>query len=413
MIMALSRQPLSTKTSNLLSYGSDFLHGEANFHKFPSFQCKTDRSLKSTFLVDQKNHQFRSVITMAKNKTFKKMIGNVSDELNEIASENLDSAPARRRVRSAFTEVQQQLDHILFKDSPAGIRTEEWFERNSKGLQIFCKSWLPKSDYQMKGIVYFCHGYGDTCTFFFEGIARAIAGSGYGVYAVDHPGFGLSEGLHGYISSFDDLVDNVIERFNIIKERPEAKGLPRFLLGQSMGGAVAIKAHLKQPTAWDGVVLVAPMCKIKDDMKPSPACATVLTLLSNVLPKAKLVPEKDLAESMFRDPIKKKMAVYNVISYSGRMRLKTAVELLNATQVIESQVDKVSSPLLVLHGAEDKVTDPLISKFLYEKASCKDKTLKLYPEGYHCILEGEPDERILTVLKDIVSWLDSHSPLVK
>lgn len=413
MIMALSRQPLSTKTSNLLSYGSDFLHGEANFHKFPSFQRKTDRSLKSTFLVDQKNHQFRSVITMAKNKTFKKMIGNVSDELNEIASENLDSAPARRRVRSAFTEVQQQLDHILFKDSPAGIRTEEWFERNSKGLQIFCKSWLPKSDYQMKGIVYFCHGYGDTCTFFFEGIARAIAGSGYGVYAVDHPGFGLSEGLHGYISSFDDLVDNVIERFNIIKERPEAKGLPRFLLGQSMGGAVAIKAHLKQPTAWDGVVLVAPMCKIKDDMKPSPACATVLTLLSNVLPKAKLVPEKDLAESMFRDPIKKKMAVYNVISYSGRMRLKTAVELLNATQVIESQVDKVSSPLLVLHGAEDKVTDPLISKFLYEKASCKDKTLKLYPEGYHCILEGEPDERILTVLKDIVSWLDSHSPLVK
>ncbi|KAI3935292.1 hypothetical protein MKW98_001415, partial [Papaver atlanticum] len=250
-----------------------------------------------------------------------------------------------------------------------------WFERNSKGLQIFCKSWLPKSDYQMKGIVYFCHGYGDTCTFFFEGIARAIAGSGYGVYAVDHPGFGLSEGLHGYISSFDDLVDNVIERFNIIKERPEAKGLPRFLLGQSMGGAVAIKAHLKQPTAWDGVVLIAPM--------------------------SKLVPEKDLAELMFRDPIKKKMAVYNVISYSGRMRLKTAVELLNATQAIESQVDKVSSPLLVLHGAEDKVTDPLISKFLYEKASCKDKTLKLYPEGYHCILEGEPDERILTVLKDM------------
>ncbi|RZC61222.1 hypothetical protein C5167_022981 [Papaver somniferum] len=413
MIMALSRPSLSTKTSNLLSYSSDFLHGEANFHKFPSFECKTNRSVKSTFLVNQKKNQFRSVITMAKKKTFKKMVGNVSDELNEIALQNLDSAPARRRVRYAFTEVQQQLDHILFKDSPAGIRTEEWFERNSKGLQIFCKSWLPKSDYQMKGIVYFCHGYGDTCTFFFEGIARAIAASGYGVYAVDHPGFGLSEGLHGYISSFDDLVDNVIERFNIIKERPEAKGLPRFLLGQSMGGAVAIKAHLKQPTAWDGVVLVAPMCKIKDDMKPSPACATVLTLLSNVLPKAKLVPEKDLAELMFRDPIKKKMAVYNVISYSGRMRLKTAVELLNATQDIESQVDKVSSPLLVLHGAEDKVTDPSISKFLYEKAASKDKTLKLYPEGYHCILEGEPDERISTVLKDIVSWLDSHSPLVK
>ncbi|KAL0446875.1 UNVERIFIED_CONTAM: hypothetical protein Slati_1815400 [Sesamum latifolium] len=29
------------------------------------------------------------------------------------------------------------------------------------------------------------------CTFFFEGIAKHIAASGYGVYAIDHPGFGL------------------------------------------------------------------------------------------------------------------------------------------------------------------------------------------------------------------------------
>jgi len=70
------------------------------------------------------------------------------------------------------------------------------------------------------------------------------------------------------------------------------------------------------------------------------------------------------------------------------------------------EVLQVSSPLLILHGAADKVTDPLVSQFLYEKASTKDKTLKLYDDGYHCILEGEPDERIFTVLNDIVSWLD-------
>ena len=38
--------------------------------------------------------------------------------------------------------------------------------------------------------------------------------------------------------------------------------LPHFLLGQSMGGAVALKVHLKQPKEWDGVLLVAPMCKV-------------------------------------------------------------------------------------------------------------------------------------------------------
>ena len=69
---------------------------------------------------------------------------------------------------------------------------------------------------------------------------------------------------------------------------------------------------------------------------------------------------------------------------------------------------QVASPMLILHGAADKVTDPQVSKFLYERASSKDKTLKLYEGAYHSILEGEPDDRILEVLSDIISWLDSR-----
>jgi acylglycerol lipase len=34
---------------------------------------------------------------------------------------------------------------------------------------------------------------------------------------MDFPGFGLSEGLHGYIPSFDDLVDDAIEFYTKIK----------------------------------------------------------------------------------------------------------------------------------------------------------------------------------------------------
>ncbi|XP_040997474.1 caffeoylshikimate esterase-like isoform X2 [Juglans microcarpa x Juglans regia] len=322
----------------------------------------------------------------------------VSEEMNAIAFQNLDFAPARRRVRLAFVEVQRQLDHCLFKMAPTGIRTEEWYERNSRGMEIFCKSWMPEPGVRIKGALFFCHGYGDTCTFFFEGIAKYIAASGYAVYALDHPGFGLSEGLHGYIPSFDELAYNVIENYSKIK-------------GQSMGGAVALKVHLKEPYGWNGVILVAPMCKIAEDVKPPAPVLKVLTLMSKVMPKAKLFPQKDLAELAFRELRKRKMAAYNVISYNEQTRLKTAVELLKVTSEIEKQVEKVSSPLLILHGAADKVTDPLVSQFLYEKASAKDKTLKLYDDGYHCILEGEPDDRIFRVLNDIVSWLDSRCSL--
>ncbi|CAN1244519.1 Caffeoylshikimate esterase [Linum perenne] len=316
-----------------------------------SLRNSTHYSLRSNTLKRATRQQQPAVTATL---TMKKRIEGVTHDLNLIASQNLDHAPARRLVRSAFTQLQLQLDHPLYK----------WYEINYKGLEIFCKSWMPEAGgVRIKGVVCFCHGYGDTCTFFFEGIARRIAASGYAVYALDHPGFGLSEGLHGYIENFDDLVDNAIEQFNKIKERPELRGLPRFILGQSMGGAVTLKAHLKEPCEWDGVILVAPMCR----------------------------------------------AEYNVICYSDRVRLQTAVELLKATEEIEAQVDKVSAPLLILHGAADKITDPKVSEFLYENAASEDKTLKLYEEGFHSILEGEPDDRIFAVFDDIITWLDSRS----
>ncbi|XP_062110115.1 caffeoylshikimate esterase isoform X2 [Humulus lupulus] len=325
-------------------------------HQLPFFS----RPILSPKITFSAPRRIKLLTVTAKKKP---AIEGVSQGLNLIASQNLDQAPARRRVRLAFTEVQQQLDHCLFKLAPSGIRTKEWYERNSRGLEIFCKKWIPEQGVPVKGALFFCHGYGDTCTFFFEGIARHIAAAGYAVYALDHPGFGLSEGLHGYIHSFDELADNVTEIYR----------------------------------------------KIKQDMKPPPPVLKILTLMSRVLPKAKLIPQKDLAELAFREERKREMAVYNVICYSDQTRLRTAVELLDATSEIERRLEEVSSPLLILHGAKDRVTDPQVSQFLYEKASSKDKTLKLYEEGYHCILEGEPDERILTVLNDIITWLDFRS----
>ncbi|KAI5432405.1 hypothetical protein KIW84_036228 [Lathyrus oleraceus] len=226
---------------------------------------------------------------------------------------------------------------------------------------------------------------------------------------MDYPGFGLSEGLHCYIPSFDSLVDDVIEIYSKIKENLEFQSLPSFLFGQSMGGAVALKMHLKQPKAWDGAVLVAPMCKIADDMVPPKLLAQILIGIANILPKKKLVPQKNLAVAAFRDLKKREMTAYNVIGYRDKPRLWTAVEMLKTTQEIERRLEEVSLPLLILHGEADIVTDPSVSKTFYEKASSSDKKLKLYKDAYHSLLEGEPDEMIIQVFTDIVLWLDEHS----
>lgn len=76
--------------------------------------------------------------------------------------------------------------------------------------------------------------------------------------------------------------------------------------------------------------------------------------------------------------------------------------------MVENIVVQVSLPLLILHGKEDKVTDPSVSKALYEKARSRDKKLNLYDDAYHSLLEGEADEMILRVFDDIIYWLDQH-----
>jgi alpha-beta hydrolase superfamily lysophospholipase len=42
----------------------------------------------------------------------------------------------------------------------------------------------------------------------------------------------------------------------------EYRSKSRFLYGESMGGAVTLLLHRKDPAFWDGAVLVAPMCKV-------------------------------------------------------------------------------------------------------------------------------------------------------
>lgn len=331
----------------------------------------------------------------------------VDNELHKILDANMDHVSARRQAREAFKDIQLGIDHILFKTQCDGLKMKESYEVNSKGVEIFYKSWFPETA-RPKAAVFYCHGYGDTSTFFFEGIARKLACAGYGVFAMDYPGFGLSEGLHCYIPSFDSLVDDVIEIYSKIKENPELQSLPSFLFGQSMGGAVALKMHLKQPKAWDGAILVAPMCKIADDMVPPWLLAQILIGIANVLPKQKLVPQKNLAEAAFRDLKKREMTAYNVVAYKDKPRLWTAVEMLKTTQEIEKRLEEVSLPLLILHGEADIVTDPSVSKTFYEKASSTDKKLKLYKDAYHSLLEGEPDEMIIQVFSDIILWLDDQ-----
>ncbi|KAG9140406.1 hypothetical protein Leryth_018532 [Lithospermum erythrorhizon] len=70
----------------------------------------------------------------------------ISEELQKIVDGDMDFVAARRTAREAFKDKQLSIDHILFKMPHEALATEESYKVNSRGLEIFSKSWLPKTN---------------------------------------------------------------------------------------------------------------------------------------------------------------------------------------------------------------------------------------------------------------------------
>mmetsp|Transcript_26435 Transcript_26435/g.47972 ORF Transcript_26435/g.47972 Transcript_26435/m.47972 type:complete len:82 (-) Transcript_26435:190-435(-) len=75
------------------------------------------------------------------------------------------------------------------------------------------------------------------------------------------------------------------------------------------------------------------------------------------------------------------------------------------TRRMSESIKDFNGPFLVQHGLADRVTDPMLSQALFDEASSKDKTIKLYEGMWHALTSGEPDENIDIVCSDSVEWI--------
>lgn len=300
---------------------------------------------------------------------------------------------------------------------------QEEYVRNSRGMSLFACRWLPAVAGKRgrapapKALVFLCHGYAVECSVTMRGTGERLARAGYAVYGLDYEGHGRSDGLQGYVPDFDALVLDCDEYFTSVvaaaaqSQSKDAHQLPRFLLGESMGGAVALLLHRRRPEYWSGAVLVAPMCKIADDMRPHPLVVNILRAMTTIIPTWKIVPSNDVIDAAYRSQEKRDEIRSNPYCYKDKPRLKTAYELLKVSLDLEHNLlHQVSLPFLIVHGGADKVTDPSVSELLYQSAASQDKTLKFYPGMWHALTSGESPDNIQAVFQDIIAWLDHRSP---
>ena len=72
---------------------------------------------------------------------------------------------------------------------------------------------------------------------------------------------------------------------------------------------------------------------------------------------------------------------------------------------IQTDAGQITLPMLLLHGAADSMAAAEGSRFLHDRISSTDKTLKIYPDLYHEIF-NEPERE--QVLSDVLQWCDNR-----
>ena len=139
------------------------------------------------------------------------------------------------------------------------MRSETSFTGDAGG-EIFWQSWPASDGAVAKGVVVIAHGVSEHSGRYAH-VARRLNDAGYDVYALDHRGHGRSEGGSANIGRISSAVADIGTLIGIARGESEAP--KAFLLGHSMGGALALEFALERQDELDGLVLSAPAAALE------------------------------------------------------------------------------------------------------------------------------------------------------
>ncbi|KAJ8771898.1 hypothetical protein K2173_027075 [Erythroxylum novogranatense] len=285
---------------------------------------------------------------------------------------------------------------VLQDNDPSSVREFSLFA-TSRGDTLFTQSWTPVS-VNIRGLVVVMHGLNEHSGRYND-FAKQLNSHGLKVYGMDWIGHGGSDGLHAYVNSLDDAV-NDLKSFleKILAENP---GVPCFCFGHSTGAAIVLKAVLDQKVASRvaGVVLTSPAVGVQ----PShPIFVVLAPIVSLLLPRFQVGAANKKGMPVSRDPEALVAKYSDPLVYTGSIRVRTGYEILRVATYLQQNMRKLTVPFLVLHGTADTVTDPVASEKLYIEASSADKTMKLFDGLLHDLL-FEPERQDITNI--ITEWL--------
>ena len=276
------------------------------------------------------------------------------------------------------------------------MKTETKPLKTSDQTELFVKDWLLDEKSEKRGAVLIIHGLGEHCERY-GNVVEFFNANGFEVRGYDQRGHGKSSGNRGEISSENALLEDaqfVYEDF--ARNRAEQP----FLLGHSMGGAVAIRAAIDKFITPRGLILSSPALTAKlslsEKLQLKLGRMTPNIAVSNGLKVEYISHDKQIVENYKNDDLvhnKITPRLANFILDSGQETLKRAVNF--------------HIPTLLLVAGDDRLVDASGAKQLFAKLPKASATMHIYKNLYHEVF-NEPEVERAKVFADLKNWLSQQ-----
>ncbi|WP_083392173.1 alpha/beta fold hydrolase [Bacillus sp. MUM 13] len=221
-----------------------------------------------------------------------------------------------------------------------------------------------------------CHGFNGTPQSV-EYLGSQFAEKGYTVYAPRLKGHG-SAASDLKVCSYQDWIQNLEDAYCVLQQTCSRV----YILGQSMGGALAI--DLASKTNCDGVITVNAALKV-------PQYEQYRKVQSPLF-----IPD---GSPDIKDPSAKEITYPEVPLHS----IKQLLSLMDKTS---ENVKKTTCPLLLFYSVEDHVVPAECSFYLYDQAASPEKELIALKQSYHVASLDYDKEHII---KNTLRFIEEHS----